>query len=95
VKLVPLVVDKNGERTVIGEAAVHRDGKVYGQITEVGLDLEEVLKSGFVFGTSPLGEAALRVDICPTPNCPGDARYASPGRRHIEGCSYPRPEDWS
>ena len=90
-KLVPIVVHKDGERMVIGEAAVHRDGKVYGQITEQGLDLEEVLKAGMVFGTSPLGGH----HICPTPNCPGDARYAAPGRGHIEGCTYPRPEDWS
>ena len=26
---------------------------------------------------------------CPTAECPGDARYAAPGRRHREGCTHP------
>lgn len=27
---------------------------------------------------------------CDTPNCPGDGRYAAPGRRHLADCKYPR-----
>lgn len=27
--------------------------------------------------------------FCTTKGCPGDPRYAAPGRGHIEGCSYP------
>lgn len=26
---------------------------------------------------------------CPTDGCPGDGRYAAPGRGHIEGCTSP------
>ena len=26
---------------------------------------------------------------CPTEGCLGDVRYAAPGRRHIEGCTFP------
>lgn len=28
--------------------------------------------------------------FCSTEGCPGDARYAAPGRGHVEGCVYPR-----
>jgi hypothetical protein len=27
---------------------------------------------------------------CTTAGCPGDARYAAPGRGHIDGCTHPR-----
>lgn len=27
---------------------------------------------------------------CPTRDCPGDTRYAAPGRHHLPGCEYPR-----
>ncbi|MFS0885219.1 hypothetical protein [Aeromicrobium sp. 179-A 4D2 NHS] len=29
--------------------------------------------------------------ICPTDGCPGDGRYAPPGRGHLEGCNYLTP----
>lgn len=28
-------------------------------------------------------------DVCTTDGCDGDARYAAPGRGHIDGCRYP------
>lgn len=28
-----------------------------------------------------------------TPGCPGDARYAAPGRRHVPGCKWPEPSE--
>lgn len=30
---------------------------------------------------------------CTTPTCPGDPRYASPGRGHLDVCTYPIPYD--
>ena len=30
---------------------------------------------------------------CTTPGCPGDPRYASPGRGHLDVCPYPKPYD--
>lgn len=32
-------------------------------------------------------------DACTTPTCPGDPRYASPGRGHLPECPYPKPYD--
>lgn len=49
---VPLVIYKNGERKVIGEAAVHEDGKIEVKKFEGGANLGDVLKTGMVFGTS-------------------------------------------
>lgn len=33
---------------------------------------------------------------CPTEGCPGDVRYAAPGRGHVVGCGYPAtaPAEW-
>lgn len=30
-----------------------------------------------------------RAEPCPTPGCPGDSRYAAPGRNHLTTCAYP------
>jgi hypothetical protein len=30
---------------------------------------------------------------CTTKGCPGDGRYASPGRGHVAVCPYPKPYD--
>lgn len=46
-----------------------------------------------VFDSLPLPSTVAQVtgvrQGCPTTDCPGDARYAAPGRLHREGCTYP------
>ncbi len=46
------------------------------------------------FAKKPEGTATVDLaDVvsCPTDGCPGDVRYAAPGRGHIDGCTYPLP----
>lgn len=29
------------------------------------------------------------IEPCSTPECPGDGRYAAPGRGHLDACRFP------
>lgn len=57
---VPLVDYSSGERKVIGEADIDDNYQIVSAKLDDGIELAEVLKTGFVFGTS-LSDAEYQI----------------------------------
>lgn len=51
----------------------------------------KALLAGMLIGAVQEGADKTLLSMCPTHNCPGDPRYAAPGRRHAGHCTYPLP----